>query len=82
MMIVEKMLNNAPNPLLHIADVSGSALFNADCMLSGCFQLPKVFIKTFKQKRIMINFCQVVCFGNFTLNYQVNGYIGHDVVHG
>jgi len=32
MMIVEKMLNNAPNPLLHIADVSGSALFNADCM--------------------------------------------------
>jgi len=26
------MLNNAPNPLLHIADVSGSALFNADCM--------------------------------------------------
>jgi site-specific DNA-methyltransferase (adenine-specific) len=31
-MIVEQMLNNAPNPLLHIADVSGSALFNADCM--------------------------------------------------
>ena len=26
------MLKNAPNPLLHIADVSGSALFNADCM--------------------------------------------------
>jgi len=26
------MLNNAPKPLLHIADVSGSALFNADCM--------------------------------------------------
>ncbi|MFZ4583551.1 MAG: DNA-methyltransferase [Paludibacter sp.] len=32
MMIAEKMLNNAPKPLLHIADVSGSALFNADCM--------------------------------------------------
>ena len=32
MMIIEQMLNNAPNPLLHIADVSGSALFNADCM--------------------------------------------------
>ena len=32
MMIVEQMLNNAPKPLLHIADVSGSALFNADCM--------------------------------------------------
>ena len=32
MMIVEQMLKNAPNPLLHIADVSGSALFNADCM--------------------------------------------------
>ena len=32
MMIVEQMLNNAQNPLLHIADVSGSALFNADCM--------------------------------------------------
>jgi site-specific DNA-methyltransferase (adenine-specific) len=32
MMIVEQILNNAPNPLLHIADVSGSALFNADCM--------------------------------------------------
>ena len=31
-MIVEQMLKNAPNPLLHIADVSGSALFNADCM--------------------------------------------------
>lgn len=26
------MLKNAPTPLLHIADVSGSALFNADCM--------------------------------------------------
>jgi len=25
-MIVEQILNNAPNPLLHIADVSGSAL--------------------------------------------------------
>ena len=32
MMIVEQILNNAPKPLLHIADVSGSALFNADCM--------------------------------------------------
>lgn len=32
MMIVEQMLNNAQTPLLHIADVSGSALFNADCM--------------------------------------------------
>ena len=32
MMIVEQMLKNAPKPLLHIADVSGSALFNADCM--------------------------------------------------
>jgi len=31
-MIVEQMLKNAPNPLLHIADVSGSALINADCM--------------------------------------------------
>ena len=30
-MIVEQMLKNAPKPLLHIADVSGSALFNADC---------------------------------------------------
>ena len=26
------MLNNAQTPLLHIADISGSALFNADCM--------------------------------------------------
>ena len=26
------MLKNAPNPLLHIADVSGSALFQGDCM--------------------------------------------------
>ena len=25
-------LKNAQTPLLHIADVSGSALFNADCM--------------------------------------------------
>lgn len=25
------MLKNAPNPLLHIADVSGSALFQGDC---------------------------------------------------
>jgi len=32
MMIVEQILNNAQKPLLHIADVSGSALFNADCM--------------------------------------------------
>ena len=32
MMIVEQMLKNAQTPLLHIADVSGSALFNADCM--------------------------------------------------
>lgn len=32
MTIVEQMLNNAQTPLLHIADVSGSALFNADCM--------------------------------------------------
>ena len=32
MSIVEQMLKNAPNPLLHIADVCGSALFNADCM--------------------------------------------------
>lgn len=31
-MIVEQILNNAPIPLLHIADDSGSALFNADCM--------------------------------------------------
>jgi site-specific DNA-methyltransferase (adenine-specific) len=32
MMIVEQILNNAPNPLLHIADVSGSALFQGDCL--------------------------------------------------
>ena len=32
MMIVEQILKNAQTPLLHIADVSGSALFNADCM--------------------------------------------------
>jgi site-specific DNA-methyltransferase (adenine-specific) len=32
MMIIEQMLNNAPNPLLHIADVSGSALFQGDCL--------------------------------------------------
>ena len=32
MMIVKQMLKNAQTPLLHIADVSGSALFNADCM--------------------------------------------------
>jgi len=32
MNIVEKILKNAPKPLLHITDVNGSALFNADCM--------------------------------------------------
>ena len=32
MNIVEQMLKNAPNPLLHIADVSGSALFQGDCL--------------------------------------------------
>jgi site-specific DNA-methyltransferase (adenine-specific) len=32
MMIAEQILNNAPNPLLHIADGGGSALFNVDCM--------------------------------------------------
>ncbi len=32
MTIVEQMLNNAQNPLLHIADVSGSALFQGDCL--------------------------------------------------
>ena len=32
MMIVEQMLKNAPNQLLHIADVSGSALFQGDCL--------------------------------------------------
>lgn len=32
MMIVEQMLKNAPKPLLHIADVSGSALFHGDCL--------------------------------------------------
>src|SRR5690606_35276372 len=31
MMIIEQILKNAPNPLIHIADVSGNALFNADC---------------------------------------------------
>ena len=31
-MIVEQMLNNAQTPLLHIADVSGSALFQGDCL--------------------------------------------------
>ena len=30
-MIVEQMLKNAPKPLLHIADVSGSTFVNADC---------------------------------------------------
>ena len=32
MMIIEQMLNNAQTPLLHIADVSGSALFQGDCL--------------------------------------------------
>jgi site-specific DNA-methyltransferase (adenine-specific) len=32
MMIVEQMLKNAQKPLLHIADVSGSALFQGDCL--------------------------------------------------
>jgi DNA modification methylase len=32
MMIVEQILNNAPKPLLHKTDVSGSVLFNADSM--------------------------------------------------
>jgi len=32
MNIVEQMLKNAPKPLLHIADVSGSALFQGDCL--------------------------------------------------
>ena len=32
MMVVEQMLKNAPTPLLHIADVSGSALFQGDCL--------------------------------------------------
>jgi len=31
-MIIEQMLNNARTPLLHIADVSGSALFQGDCL--------------------------------------------------
>ena len=31
-MIVEQILKNAQTPLLHIVDVSGSALFNANCM--------------------------------------------------
>ena len=31
-MIVEQMLSNAQTPLLHIADVSGSALFQGDCL--------------------------------------------------
>ncbi len=31
-MIVEQMLKNAQTPLLHIADVSGSALFQGDCL--------------------------------------------------
>lgn len=32
MNIVEQMLKNAQTPLLHIADVSGSALFQGDCL--------------------------------------------------
>ena len=32
MTIVEQMLNNTQTPLLHIADVSGSALFQGDCL--------------------------------------------------
>ncbi len=32
MMIVEQILNNAQNKLLHIADGSGSALFQGDCL--------------------------------------------------
>ena len=32
MMIIEQMLNNAQNKLLHIADGSGSALFQGDCL--------------------------------------------------
>lgn len=31
-MIVEQMLKNSQTPLLHIADVSGSALFQGDCL--------------------------------------------------
>ena len=31
-MIVEQMLKNSQTPLLHIADVSGSALFEGDCL--------------------------------------------------
>lgn len=31
-MIVEQMFKNAQTPLLHIADVSGSALFQGDCL--------------------------------------------------
>ncbi len=31
-MIVEQMLKNAQTPLLHIADVNGSALFQGDCL--------------------------------------------------
>lgn len=31
-MILEQMLKNAQTPLLHIADVSGSALFQGDCL--------------------------------------------------
>ena len=32
MMILEQILKNAQTPLLHIADVSGSALFQGDCL--------------------------------------------------
>lgn len=31
-MIIEQMLKNARTPLLHIADVSGSALYLGDCL--------------------------------------------------
>jgi len=35
MMIVEQMLKNAPNPLLHIADVSGSTFYHGDCLVES-----------------------------------------------
>ena len=40
MMIIEQMLKNAQTPLLHIADVSGSALFLGDCLEIMC-KIPK-----------------------------------------
>lgn len=40
MTIVEQMLNNTQTPLLHIADVSGSALFLGDCLEIMC-KIPK-----------------------------------------